>query len=141
MSVEFDEDFARDCVKLEAENLQGEFVRYTADLAYWGAKLASVKQDESLAKMAKDVTAADLDAAGRESLAGDKKPTEGAIAAWVTRHPAMQEAEKALVAATYEVDRVRAVWEALRSKRDMLVGLGAQQRAEMQHEPSIKVDF
>ncbi len=141
MSIEFDADFARECVKLEAENLQGEFVRYTADLAYWGEKLAQVKQAESLCKLSRDTTQADLDVSGREALAGDKKPTEGAIAAWIARHPAMQAAEKDLVAATYEVDRVRAVWEALRAKRDMLVGLGAQQRAEMQHEPAVKMEF
>ena len=49
--------------------------------------------------------------------------------------------EKGVIHATFEVDRIRAVWEALRAKRDMLVGLGAQQRAEMQHEPSVKMDF
>lgn len=141
MSVEFDEAFARSCVTLEAENLQGEFVKYTSDLAYWGSLLASAKQMESLAKLTKDTTAAELDGAARDVLAGDKKPTEGAIAAWVAKHPAMQEAEKGVIQATFEVDRVRAIWEALRSKRDMLVGLGAQQRAEMQHEPSVKMEF
>jgi len=141
MSIEFDEAFARECVKLEAENLQGEFVKYTSDLAYWGALLANAKQMESLAKLTKDTTAAELDSTAREVLLTDKKPTEGAVSAWVTKHPAMQEAEKGVIQTTFEVDRIRAVWEALRSKRDMLVGLGAQQRAEMQHEPSVKVEF
>ena len=139
---DFDESYARESVALDATALDNEFVRYTGDFAFWGAKLASAKQMESLAKLAKDTTAAELDCTAREALAGDKKPTEGAIAAWVTRHPAMQDAEKACIAATFEVDRVRAVWEAMRAKRDMLVGLGAQQRAEMQHEPTLKaVEF
>ena len=139
--MDFDENYARESVALDATALDQEFVKYTGDFAYWGSKLASAKQMESLAKLAKETTAADLDASGREALAGDKKPTEGAIAAWITRHPAMQDAEKAVIAATFEVDRVRAVWEAMRAKRDMLVGLGAQQRAEMQHEPTVKMDF
>ena len=135
---EFDAAFARECVTLDNTNLQGEFVKYTSDFAFWGAKLASAKQEESLAKLAKEALAADLDASARDALMGDKKPTEAQVAAWVTRHPAMQEAEKGLIAATYEMERVQAVWAALRAKRDMLVGLGAQQRAEMQSEPVLK---
>lgn len=141
MSIEFDEEFARECVSLDQTNLQGEFIKYTSNLAFWGAKLANAKQTESLAKLAKETMAAELDVVARESLAGDKKPTEATVAAWVTRHPSMQEAEKGLIAATFEFDRVRAVFEALRAKRDMLVGLGAQQRAEMQHEPVVKDQY
>ena len=138
MPMEFDEKYARECVKLEPTALEEEFVRYTADFAFWGAKIATAKQEEALTKLSRDTTAADLDVAAREALAGDKKPTEALIAAWVAKHPAMQAAEKEVIAATYDVDRVRAIWEAMRAKRDMLVGLGAQQRAEMQHEPSVK---
>lgn len=141
MSFEFDDNYARECVKLEPTALEEEFVRYTADFAFWGSKFASAKQEESLAKLARDTTAADLDVGAREALAGDKKPTEAMISAWVAKHPAMQQAEKDVIAATYHVDRTRAIWEALRAKRDMLVGLGAQQRAEMQHEPTVKMDF
>ncbi len=36
MSIEFDENFARECVKLDNTNLQGEFIRYTGDLSFWG---------------------------------------------------------------------------------------------------------
>ncbi len=139
--VEFDEEYARQCVTLDNTNLQGEFVKYTADLSFWGAKLGYAKQEESLAKLARDVTAADLDSAAREALMGDKKPTEGAIAGWVTRHPSMQEAERTLIHATHAMDQVKAICDALRAKRDMLVGLGAQQRAEMQHEPIVKMEF
>ncbi len=139
--MSFDTEYAQQCVTLDNTNLQGEFCKYTADFSHWGERFAQAKQEESLAKLAKETTAADLDVQAREALAGDKKPTEAMISAWVTRHPAMQEAEKNLISATFEMDRVRAVWEALRAKRDMLVGLGAQQRAEMQHEPSIKVEF
>lgn len=138
MAIEFDDKYARECVKLEPTALEEEFVRYTADFAFWGAKYASAKQEESLAKLSRDTTAADLDVAAREALSGDKKPTEALVAAWVAKHPAMQAAEKEVIAATYDADRVRAIWDALRAKRDMLVGLGAQQRAEMQHEPVVK---
>lgn len=137
----FDEKYAKECVRLEPTALEEEFVRYTADLAYWGQRLAEVKQDEALKKLSRDTTQADLDVGAREALAGDKKPTEAMISAWVQKHPAMSAAEKECISATFEVDRVRAVWEAMRAKRDMLVGLGAQQRAEMQHEPSVKMEF
>jgi len=58
----------------------------------------------------------------------------------VQKHPVMQQAEQALIEAGYHVDKVRAVYDALRAKRDMLVGLGAQQRAEMQGDPTIRQD-
>lgn len=134
----FDAKYAKECVGLDSTQIDAEFTKYTGDFAYWGARLAEARQEESLAKLTKETTAADLDVMAREALAGDKKPTEAMISAWVTRHAAMQEAEKNLIAATFEFERVRAVWDALRAKRDMLVGLGAQQRAEMQHEPVIK---
>lgn len=138
---EFDAKYAKECVQLEATNLQGEFVKYTADLAHWGEVVAACRQGESMAKLTRDAQAADLDAIARETLIGDKKPTEASIHAWVTRHPAMQSAETQLVEATYRLDQAKAVYDALRSKRDMLVGLGAQQRAEMQHDPSLKMEF
>lgn len=139
--AEFDQDYAQSCVQLEQSNLQGEFVKYTADLSHWGEKVAAARREESMAKMQRDVQAADLDTMGREVLALEKKPTEAMVASWVTRHPVMQSAEKALIDASFELDRAKAIYDALRSKRDMLVGLGAQQRAEMQHDPSIKVEF
>jgi len=136
----FDKDYAASCVKLEQENLQGEFVKYTADLAFWGERVAEARHGESMAKQVRDVQAAELDVMGREALAGEKA-TEAKVQAWVTRHPAMQAAEMELANQTLEFDRAKAVYDALRSKRDMLVGLGAQQRAEMQHDPSIKMEF
>ena len=131
----FDEKYATECVKLEPTALEEEFVRYTPDLAYWGGQLADAKREAALVKLARDTAASDLDSAGRDALAGEKKPTEAAVSAWVQKHPLMQESERALIAAEYHVDRVRAVYDAIRAKRDMLVGLGAQARAEMQGDP------
>lgn len=137
-----DAKYAEECLAINQSDLQAEFVRYTADLGYWGMQFAAKKQDENLAKIKRDVTAAELDVMAREALMGDKKPTEGMVSAWVIKHPAMQEVEKDLHAATYESDKVRAIWDAMRAKRDMLVGLGAQQRAEMQRDPQINtVEF
>jgi hypothetical protein len=138
MSAAYDEKYAKECVRLEPTALEEEFVRYTADLAYWGERLAEAKRTEALDKLQRDVVAADLDVAAREALAGDKKPTEAAVSAWVQKHPAMLESEKNLIECGFHVDRVRATYDALRAKRDMLVGLGAQQRAELQGEPTIR---
>lgn len=137
----FDKDYAQKCVVLDITNLQGEFVKYTADLAYWGQQVAEAKHQEALAKQQRDIQAADLDTLAREALMGDKKPTEAMVNGWVTRHPVMAQAEADLIVATFELDKMKAVYDALRSKRDMLVGLGAQQRAEMQHDPAVKVEF
>lgn len=135
----FDDKYASECVKLEPTALEEEFVRYTPDLAYWGAQLADAKRDEALVKLARDTTASDLDAAARDALAGEKKPTEAAVSAWVQKHPTMQEAERAVIDSAHHTDKVRAVYDAIRAKRDMLVGLGAQARAEMQGDPVTRI--
>lgn len=138
VGVEFDKDYAKACVQLEPLALEEEFVRFSGDLAYWGEQAAQAKREVGLRKMAREVVAAQLDGEAREALAGDKKPTEANISAWVKQDPRMVAVEKELIDAEYHSDRVRGVLDAVRAKRDMLVGLGAAERITREQEPVIR---
>ena len=139
MSVVIDEKYAAECVSLDPNDLNPAFVRYTADLAHWGTLLADAKREAALAELAAQMTSADLDSLARETLYADKKPTEAAIAAWIAKHPLNEQVARAVIEAQFVVDKVRAIYEAIKSKRDMLVGLGAQARAELQGDPMLRL--
>jgi hypothetical protein len=136
--VSFDREYAKACVTLEPLALEEEFVRFAADLASWGEQAAQAKREVGLRKMSAEVVAAQLDGEARTALAGDKKPTEASIAAWVQQDPRRVAAEKEVIDAEYHSDRVRAVLDAVRAKRDMLVGLGAAERITREQEPVIR---
>lgn len=107
-------------------DLTAEFTKLASDMLQWGQNLAHRKHEEVEAKQARDILAAELDARARDALAGDKKPTEAAIAAWVKVHPDMQNAEAALAEAAFQVDDTRAMVEALHAKKEMLILLGGK---------------
>lgn len=91
-----------------------------------GLLLADAKKNEALAKLLKEDTAAKFDGVARDTLGGDKKPTEAAISNFVKSHPVMQDVEKKLVDASYEVDKLRSAYEALKAKKDILLALVAE---------------
>lgn len=109
--------------KLTIEDMKNRLQGLPELLSTVGATLAERKREEALAKLTKEKTSSELDALARESLGGDKKPTEAAIANWIKSHPAMQNAEQVLVEASYQVDVVRASYEALRASKDIFVTL------------------
>lgn len=105
------------------ENFQTELLQIPSLLLNQGLLLAEAKKAEALAKLAKEKTSSELDALARESLGGEKKPTEAAIANWIKIHPSMQNAEQHLVDAGYELDKVRASYETLKAKKDILLAV------------------
>ena len=135
----FDADYAAECLTTPPpEALQEDFIRYSADLAFWLAKLADAKRDVSMTDLGVKETLATADYEVRADLQAVGKVTEAAVDARVTRHPAVQAARRALIEAEHAADHVRAVVEGMKAKRDMLVGLGATHRAEVQADPVIR---
>lgn len=105
------------------ETMKNEMLEIPQLLLQQGLTLAEAKKAEALAKLAKEKAASELDAIARESLGGEKKPTEAAIANWVKSHPSMQNAEQLLVDASFELDKVRASYETLKAKKDILLAV------------------
>ncbi len=119
-------------VTVEPLQLEEEFVRLPADLAYWHARAADALREYQMSKLEQDKTEANLRIVVREHIiATGGKPTESQVESGVMLRPEYSEARARTIEAEVEYQRLRGVCEAVRVKRDALVALGQQARAEM----------
>lgn len=131
--------YLRECVTIEPMALEEEFVRVPSDLAYWGARWADAQKEASLAKLQRDQVEAAIDAEHRMAAASaGEKVTEKVIASRVLTDDRMKAVEIELIEAEARATRARAFCDAVRAKRDMVISLGSQVRAEMQANPTIR---
>jgi hypothetical protein len=134
-----DEAYAKECLDTPpAEALQEDFRRYSADLAWWGERLADARREVALVQLDVETEKAEADGRARESLASKGKVTEDAVKAAVRADEKYVKAQKRLIDTEHFRDRITAIVDALKAKRDMLVGLGATFRAEIQADPVIR---
>lgn len=132
-------EYLRECVTIEPMALEEEFVRVPADLAYWGARWADAQKEAALAKLQRDQVEAAIDAEHRAVAASSgEKVTEKVIAARVVADERMRAIEIELIEAEARASRARAFADAVRAKKDMVVSLGSQVRAEMAANPSLR---
>jgi hypothetical protein len=135
------EDYLADSVQIEPMALQEEYVRIAPDIAYWNARYSKALEMFLRSKIDLDTTEARQYIAHRERmLNAGAKVTKAQIEAAVTTDQQVIEARMLLVAAEVEKNRLNGVCEAVRTKRDMLVSLGAHVRAEMQGDPSLRTE-
>lgn len=141
------DDYLVECVSIEPAALTEEYVRLPANVAYWSERHARTREALLRAKAAREHTAARVRLEVRERLTlimpdgnGGKAraPTEATIEAHITLDPDYQQVKLAELEAEVAQLRVAGILEALRAKRDSLVGLGATVRQEMQLEPRIR---
>jgi hypothetical protein len=131
--------YLKECVTIEPMALEEEFIRVPADLAYWGARWADAQRDAALAKLRRNEVEAAIDAEYRtEAATSGEKVTEKIIASRVASDERMKAVEIELIEAEARASRARAFADAVRAKKDMVVSLGSQVRAEMQANPSIR---
>lgn len=135
------DDYLHDCVNTDPLKLDDEFVRLPADLAYWHHRSAEALKKFQLSKLDTKRLEARLRIEVREQqLAEGKKPTESTVDAAVETSEEMYEARCALVhlEATYE--RLRGIVDAVRVKKDMVIALGNQIRAELS-DPIVRAAY
>ena len=131
--------YLRQCVKINPEDMQEEFVRIPADLAYWNAKYAQALREHLLSKLDRDVLKANLEPMMRQELAAaGAKITEAVVKAAIESNEAMVEAERRVLEAEVAKNEVFGYLDAIRSKKEMLISLGAHLRAEMEGDPLIR---
>jgi glycine/D-amino acid oxidase-like deaminating enzyme len=117
-----------------------EFVRLPGDLAYWNARHADALRAYLLAKLELESVEARVQIASREELFGEmSRPTEAAIHARVVVDALYVAARRALLETEVEKVRLVGICEAVRAKKECLISLGANLRAEMQGDPSLRV--
>lgn len=142
MTPEDLEEYRRACVRIEPMAIQDEFIRVPADLAYWSESHSNLYREWQLAKFAREQEWGAAMARARASLSSEKQggrgPTVDQVEAEAVNDPKYVEAKRNEVYLEAETKRLVGMVDAVRTKRDMLVSLGAHIRAEMEHEPTIR---
>jgi len=141
---EFD-DFLVECVCIDPDNLNAEYERVPADMAYWSRQHANAEHEYLAAKA--NIKRAEGSAYERamQALNDDydagalpKKPTEKMVDARASLDAAVEDAYDRLAKAARWRKEVEGYVEAISAKRDMLVSLGADLRKERETEPYIR---
>jgi hypothetical protein len=147
------DDYEHRCVHVDPDQIKEEFCRVSADLAYWNARVSAALEVFLQAKSDYDEVGARQYLVARERLIlshvpdPDVKPkdkekvprvTEPMIDAYVTTSDEVRAARLSMVKAEAQHARLRGVAEAVRSKRDALVSLGATLRAELEGDPMLR---
>lgn len=134
------EKYLHQCVAIgNPDYLQPEFVRLSADLAYWNVRYSETIGAHLRAKKDLGVVCAKLDILVREQLAASGvRTTEAMVKSTTESHDDYLEAYEMLITAEVEKARVYGILDAVRAKKEMLVSLGAYQRLEMQGDAQMR---
>ncbi len=134
-----DDDYLRECVRINPEDIQAEFLRIPGDLAYWNAQYAIALKAFLNAEIDVKVTKGRVYAASKEAIiARNGKPTEEAMKALVESNEDYIAQQYACVDAEVKKNELYGKLDAIRSKKEMLISLGAHLRAEMVGDPSLR---
>jgi hypothetical protein len=118
-------------VRIDDEDLRSEYMTLPMELHQWGTREAEVYEAQQRCKLEFDQAEARLDSVHRALLREDGgKFTENMVKSAVIQDPEYVEAKLDCIEADAEVKRVKAVVHALNAKMQMLISLGATQRAE-----------
>lgn len=134
-------EYLDECTKIEPAVLEEEFVRVPSDLAFWNNKYAGMYRLWLECKAQRETLYAQLYGEKRtelEAFSAKGRATEAAIDASIMLDDRYTKARAAEIASESEKVRLGGVMDALRSKRDMLISLGAHERATMGHDPTIR---
>src|SRR5688572_3935542 len=126
------DQYLAECLRIEPTVIEEEYVRLPGDLAYWNARYSVAYQRWLQAKLERETTEARLSESWRGQL-GTKpgRVTVGEVEAKVVQDPLYTQARQAENDAESEKVRLWGVMDALRTKKEMLVSLGAHMRLEM----------
>jgi hypothetical protein len=140
---EFEQDhesYLRDCVTIDENQVEKEYVRISSDLAYWGQKYVDAHQVYLMAKLTVEETRSRLYLIAREKGKEGKAPSEATLTALVDSDESMHQVRLELVIAEVKRAKLHQVCEAIRAKKDLVVQLGASLRAQMQGDPVLRAD-
>ena len=133
-------EYVKECTSiLPAEQIEDEFRRVSADLAYWNNKFADALREHLRAKATEKQVRASVYLEIRSGAAEKgEKLTEAMTDAKVETHEDVRDAVDRCIHAEASKARMYGMVDAVRSKKDMLVSIGAQVRAEMQGDPMLR---
>lgn len=127
MSIDKDKQDILDEVAI-GQDLSQEFARQASYFAEWGFAHATAEAEARRTEEAKDVTWAKLQLYYRRK---HKSPKENAVKAWIMRHQLYRDVVTAWHQAKYHRDVLRVAVESFKQRKDMLIQLGADKRADL----------
>jgi hypothetical protein len=133
------EDAIFDAVFTDPEQINEEFARVSADLAYWNTVYALRSGDAARLDVECRRTKAAKYLYFREEIAQQGgRPTDEWVKSLVDSDEEVNLALLLRVDADAEKQRIYGIVDAIRAKKDMLVSIGATLRSELEHDPMIK---
>lgn len=137
------DEFVEECVTIDDSSfvtLNQSYVSLPAYLAYWNNRYASVYRYWTERKTITEQTYAQLANYYRDALQGMNKTrvTLAEVEHQIVLDVNYQQAKAKETMAESEKIRIYGVIDALRTKKDMLVSLGANMRLEMGSDPMIR---
>ncbi len=121
-------------VDIDETDLIGEYASVSHHMARWGERYAVAQEAYLKAKLGRERSEARLRLGLREDWEADpknKRCTEAQLDALVKGHDHYAAAKVCEIEAEAKALSVRSVLNAIKAKADMLISLGAAQRAEM----------
>ena len=139
MTVDLDE-YRRRCVSIDQFAIQEEYALVPADMAFWSDQHADTYRAWQLCKLEreKEWGSAQLRARQKLGARGGKAPTVGEVEAEALQDAPYTELRRQEIYLETETKRLQGLLEALRTKREMLISLGAHLRQEYWQDPAIK---
>lgn len=118
----------REMTTINEDQLESEFAKFAGDYAYWLWNRASAQNEVTKRKLRLDLEKAETRERYRNDPKLEKLKVDDMKAA-ISEDALVQAAQNDLTEAELNEARINAIVEALRAKKDMLVSLGAHQRA------------
>jgi hypothetical protein len=132
-------DYLREAVRIDPLSLQDEYIRLPADYAFFNEVYRKKLEAHLLAEAEmKRIFAGQMMVASERVMPNGKSPTVDQQKALVESSEEYVEAKREAIGAEVDMVEARGVLEAIRTKREMLVSLGATVRQEMQHDPAVR---
>lgn len=139
MLATIEDDYLRECARINPEDIQTEFERIPGQLAYFNAQYAGALNAHLVAEIDVKVTRARVYTAVREAMiAKGGKPTEEYMKALIESNEDYIEQQYIASAAETKKNDLYGKLDAIRSKKEMLISLGAHLRAELGGDPLIR---
>lgn len=133
------DSYLRDCLRINPEDIQAEFIRIPGDLAYWNAQYSQAIRAHLHAKLDEKLLEANLEPVVRQALRdAGAKITEAMVKAGIESHDDYVAAQRKTIEADVWKSECYGRLDAIRSKKEMLVSLGAHLRMEMAADPLIR---
>jgi len=123
---------SKDYLEISEDNMDEALQKHTALYAFFGGVLSYSKKVTNTAEMVFEYAEAEMKEKRREELAGtSKKPTEGALNAYVLTVPSLRELKAKVLNAQHRYNLAKNIVTSLDHQKDMLVQMSANKRAEI----------